>query len=42
MPGAYNDEHRNSVIARWCIELVEMYEAIQIHATQSGLLRASQ
>ena len=41
MPRPYNDETRNSVIARRCIEPVEMYEAIQIESFVSGLLRSA-
>ena len=29
MPGAYNDETRNPVIARWLLSEVEIHEAIQ-------------
>ena len=41
VPGAYNDETRNSVIARWLLSEVEIHEAIQIEPYSSGLLPAS-
>ena len=41
MPGAYNDETRNPVIARWLLSEVEIHEAIQIEPYSSGLLPAS-